>query len=303
MLSLLLTLSLAAAPGGELRVAAPALGYSNLDPRTGDFFLDALGQQLIKQGIKVTSQKEIAAVLGLERQKQLLGTGTGNDSVMELGGAFGADAIITGSLAKTTSGGFALNLNVVHSSTAETIVAETVRTKSDDELLDWFEGAAVRIAKALRGAFARDAGVDPRPQLEKPADPIVTIAEARWDAGSRKRTAQSGYEVLWNGSWYEAEVLDRRADGKAFIHYVGYGDSWDEWVAPARLRDAKAAETQPASSSSANRIEVEWNGTWYPATVLETKKNGDAFIHYDGYSDSWNEWVPPSRQRPIKGGK
>ena len=100
MLSLLLTLSLAAAPAAELRVAAPALSYSNLDPRTGDFFLDALGQQLIKQGIKVTSQKEIAAVLGLERQKQLLGSGAGDASLMELGGAFGADAILTGSLAK-----------------------------------------------------------------------------------------------------------------------------------------------------------------------------------------------------------
>ena len=38
-------------------------------------------------------------------------------------------------------------------------------------------------------------------------------------------------------------------------------------------------------------------GGWYKATVLKT--DGDRrFIHYEGYSDSWNEWLGPDKVRP-----
>jgi hypothetical protein len=42
-------------------------------------------------------------------------------------------------------------------------------------------------------------------------------------------------EVNWKGQWYSAEVLkiDR---GAHLIHYVGYDDSWDEWVTSKRIR-------------------------------------------------------------------
>ena len=42
----------------------------------------------------------------------------------------------------------------------------------------------------------------------------------------------------WNGSWYPAKVL-REEGGKFLIHYEGYGDNWDEWVAVDRLRNTR----------------------------------------------------------------
>ncbi len=43
-------------------------------------------------------------------------------------------------------------------------------------------------------------------------------------------------------------------------------------------------------------VEVEWHGTWYAAVVLDP--SGDGFlIHYDGYSDEWDEVVPRDRIR------
>ncbi|AKF05714.1 hypothetical protein [Sandaracinus amylolyticus] len=42
---------------------------------------------------------------------------------------------------------------------------------------------------------------------------------------------------------------------------------------------------------------VEWNGTWYRATVLQTYDDGSARIHYDGWSDTLDETVARPRMR------
>jgi hypothetical protein len=42
-------------------------------------------------------------------------------------------------------------------------------------------------------------------------------------------------EVLWGGKWWPAEIL-RCEGGKAFIHYTGWADSWNEWVTMDRIR-------------------------------------------------------------------
>ena len=49
------------------------------------------------------------------------------------------------------------------------------------------------------------------------------------------------------------------------------------------------------------KVEVEWNGKWYKATVLEVKNNSYK-IHYDGYASSWDETVTASRIRVVNGG-
>jgi len=47
-------------------------------------------------------------------------------------------------------------------------------------------------------------------------------------------------------------------------------------------------------------VQVEHEGAWYDATILKTNtENGTFYIKYDGWEDSWNEWVLPDR---IRGG-
>ncbi len=318
LLPLFLALSLSAAPASEkLRVAAPSLSYANLDTTTGDFFLDALAQQLTKQGLVVVSQRDITAVLGLERQKQMLGTGGGEkaDSMLELGQAFGVDGILTGSIGKT-SGGFGVNVRIIRPGSGATLAAETGRLKTDDALLEWFDAAAGRLADELRAALKADAGAVARPEPEPEA--VASVGATTGVKGSvpgskpvdepPPTAASSGtYEVLWNGSWYPAQVLERGKDGRSLIHYEGYSSSWDEWVSPARLKKTGAAVTPAevakpgAAPKTGAAIEVEWSGTWYPARVLEFRKaDGHAYIQYDGYAESWNEWVPPARMRAPK---
>lgn len=42
---------------------------------------------------------------------------------------------------------------------------------------------------------------------------------------------------------------------------------------------------------------VLWKGKWYPATVIQVGRER-VKIHYDGYDNSWDEWVDGSRIRP-----
>jgi hypothetical protein len=47
------------------------------------------------------------------------------------------------------------------------------------------------------------------------------------------------FEVEWKGQWYPATVV-REEKGKFYVHYVGYGPEWDEWVGKDRIREPKA---------------------------------------------------------------
>ena len=41
-------------------------------------------------------------------------------------------------------------------------------------------------------------------------------------------------------------------------------------------------------------VEVEWGGTWYSAEITKMG-NGQYFIHYTGYDNSWDEWIGDDR--------
>lgn len=46
-------------------------------------------------------------------------------------------------------------------------------------------------------------------------------------------------------------------------------------------------------------VEIESSGSWYPGKIL--KVDGDKFfVTYDGWSDSWDEWVTVDRLRGFK---
>ncbi len=99
-------------------------------------------------------------------------------------------------------------------------------------------------------------------------------------------------EAEWAGKWYPVQILDEK-DGKFHVHYDTYSDAFNEWVAKDRVRF-------PGKPKAETKCEVEWAGKWYPAQVIAEEK-GQWKIKYDGYSDTWNEWVGKERIRfPAK---
>jgi hypothetical protein len=132
----------------------------------------------------------------------------------------------------------------------------------------------------------------------------------------------SRFEVRSEGDWYKAKVIDARA-GTYRVHYFGYEDSDDEWVTRRDFRTSQtlagnkktrddSSSWKPASNNSnpkasaenhsssefriGGNVEVSWKGRWYSARILATRE-GRHLVHYAGYDDSWDEWVPNNRIR------
>jgi hypothetical protein len=44
------------------------------------------------------------------------------------------------------------------------------------------------------------------------------------------------------------------------------------------------------------KVQIESSGSWYPGTILKVDAaKGEYFVTYEGWGDSWDEWVPISR--------
>ena len=97
-------LSLAAHAAGPVpKLAAPGLNGVGLDAAFAGFAGEHLAQQLREAGLEVVTGSEIGAVLGIERQKQLLGCSAGASCMTELANALGADGVVLGDLAQVGS--------------------------------------------------------------------------------------------------------------------------------------------------------------------------------------------------------
>ena len=95
------------------------------------------------------------------------------------------------------------------------------------------------------------------------------------------------------GDWYTCRIVDAR-DEKFKIHFIGYEDDEDAWVAPEDLKPIK-----PTQYAAGSEVEVVWKKRWYPATILQVK-SGIHLIHYTDYNSKWDEWVPSKRIRIPK---
>lgn len=167
MLALLLTLSLGTTPAAErpklvvLSLEMPA----SVDPATRGAFDDAVAGEASRKGFfEVVSSREVQSLLGLERQKQLLGCSADTSACLaELSGALGARFLLTGTLAPLGQS-WQLSLQM-----QDTVKATTV-------------GRSTRIAKnleALRAllpwAVSEATGTPPPPAPSK-VGPLVMIA-------------------------------------------------------------------------------------------------------------------------------
>lgn len=160
-------LLLAAPQQAQIKLASPGLSYVNVDAATGEFFLDYFAKQIELRGVRVTTNREIAALVGFERQRQMLNCGDGGSSCLaELAGALGVDGLITGSLAKVGSS-YVINLKVVDNE-ARTLAIFSERVKGDDALLDWLASASEKLVQQLKQALKRDVVAATPPKTQPP---------------------------------------------------------------------------------------------------------------------------------------
>lgn len=67
-----------------------------------------------------------------------------------------------------------------------------------------------------------------------------------------------------------------------------------------KLPPGPITTTTAAAYGIGEKVEVEWNGSWWKAEVLAV--NGGLYrVHYTGWSSKWDEDVTTSRIRPPSG--
>lgn len=124
--SVVLSVALAATPG-KARIAVTSLTTAGeVDPKLSDVIGELLTTEIAARGyLEPISSAEISTLLGVERQKQLLGCGDEATScTAEIASALGAPYLMSGSITKL-SGIFQLNLQVIDTTKSRTIGRST----------------------------------------------------------------------------------------------------------------------------------------------------------------------------------
>jgi hypothetical protein len=136
---------------GPLKVAAPDFSLVGIEPTLGSVYQERLIGRLASEALVVTTSRDVQQLLGLERQRQLLGCDTTEGScVAELAGALGVEVVLRGSIAKSESG-FIVTLRALRADNGRPLVAPNARVASEAALLDWLdEQASVIAAELLR---------------------------------------------------------------------------------------------------------------------------------------------------------
>jgi hypothetical protein len=143
----LLALFLTTAPAGSVHLAATSMTVADVSPEKGRFFEQQLAQQLsLQPGVRVTTADDINRILGLERQKQLLGCD--ETACTELADAPGADALVSSSVAKVGST-WALNVRVTSARAVRTLSVFSGQASTEDGALGLLATAAQQVARDL----------------------------------------------------------------------------------------------------------------------------------------------------------
>lgn len=100
-------------------------------------------------------------------------------------------------------------------------------------------------------------------------------------------------DIEWNGSIFPGTVLEGPdAQGHCFVSYDDWDESWNEWVAPSRLTLLDVASACVIGQTR----QIEWNGSLWAGTILDgPNAAGECFVTYEGWDESWNEWVGQDR--------
>lgn len=169
MTSVGLALILAGAP---VKVAAPGMLTVNVSPELQSFVNEHLAQELSFEGLAVTTSAQVAATLGLERQKQLLGCAD-SSCLTELAGALGVDVLLTGSLARLGER-LQLDAKLVSATDASTLAVFSKQVDAESLLLP----AMTEAARALAAQLAQRLGVTLTPLPRAQAASVRTERRA-----------------------------------------------------------------------------------------------------------------------------
>ncbi len=174
----------AAAPAGQTKLASMGFSGLNVDDKATAYYSDHFAQQLSLQGFRVITASEIGALIGLERQRQLLGcSDSATSCIAELAHALGVDGVITGNLGKFGSA-YQVNIKILAALDGRPLSVYSSRVKGEEALLDEYEKAARKAREALNGSSSKLIS----PSSVPVAGPVSEASDGVSDQPSRARS-------------------------------------------------------------------------------------------------------------------
>lgn len=140
----------------KIRVAVPALTVLNLDDKLGDFYASHLAQQLSYRGVGTITSSEIAALLGFERQRQLLGC-PDDSCKADVLQRLGVDGLLVGRVTKLDKS-YQLDVRIISPGDARPLAAASANTEDQDRLVGVFTVVAAQLANELSQKLNRQLG-------------------------------------------------------------------------------------------------------------------------------------------------
>jgi hypothetical protein len=206
MISLLVAVVVTATPSKTL--AALDLEAQQVPAAVAKLVGTHLTQKLIQKGFQVMTSADLAAMLGVERQKALLGCNEESSCIAEIGAALNAHGVVMGSVGRLGETRL-LNVKVLASGSAQSLAVCSGRAGSDEGLLNEAEACADIIAAALLepGKGKQPEAVVVKP--EAPAGPRRTWALAPLVGGAAVAIAGGVMVGIANG---QAEQLVTSAE-------------------------------------------------------------------------------------------
>ncbi len=193
----LLGVVLLAAPA-PTKVAVPTFTGTGVDAAgltalTGRFVSLAGNERL-----RFITNADISAVLGLERQKTLLGCDS-SDCMTELTNALGAELLVSGTLARVGDE-LLFSLRAVRAKDAGEVVSLSTRVKDLAALNDWFEKVSPGVGRKLAGLEARASRWSSSP----------------WWLGGGGLVLAAGGAALFTASKFDKAILTDRRPGYTY---------------------------------------------------------------------------------------
>jgi TolB-like protein len=178
----------ALAAGGRSKVAVMDVrNVQGVAEGTATILTDIVVSDVARAGHEVISRGDIAAMVGFEKQKQVLGCGDETSCLAEIGGALGVDWMITGQVGQIGSQ-YRISLLLVDSRKARVAArAAEFCEKNEDALVRAAQGTVAQILATIAGGAAPPAArreakpvpLPPPPTLAPRKEPAPATAVAQ----------------------------------------------------------------------------------------------------------------------------
>lgn len=90
--------------------------------------------------------------------------------------------------------------------------------------------------------------------------------------------------ALSGGSTQPVRILDQR-DGEVYVSYVGWDDSYDEWLSTDLVGAA------PGEYAPGDGVFAVWSGNGQPYRASVVSRDGDRYeVRYDDGTAEWRQW-------------